>query len=128
MNINININKILIIFLFNICIILPAFSQQLGTNTNIMRLYLPPDVYYPPGKILKLKKLDLNKASYEQLLALPAVNEDLALKILSKRPIKTLDDLYNLPLINRPRMEVIINGMSNYVIQPVNKDIEKLQQ
>lgn len=114
-----------------LCFLSPVSSQQLGTNTSTMREYLPPDIYYfPPGKLLILRKLDLNKASYQQLIALPQINEDLALKIISKRPIKTLDDLYKLPFMNKDRMQVIISGIANFVTQPVKKDesVENLQQ
>ena len=123
--------RVFVIFFLIICfgLFLPSVkAQQLGNNSNVIRLYVSPDKYYPIGKVYKLEKLDINKASLEQLMALPEINEDLALKIMRKRPISNLKDLSRLPYINMDRMELILKGIQNLVVQPLEEKKNDLKQ
>ena len=114
--------KVIIVVIF--CLIMPSAlcAQQNGNNAPVIKKYISPDVYYFPEKKIRLKKLDLNKASLEQLMALPEINEDLALKIMRRRPIKTLQDIINLPYIDIDRMKIIVKGLAYLVIQPVDEE------
>jgi hypothetical protein len=118
---------LILIALIQIACLLPVSAQQTGNNSVIIRRYLPPDIYYPPGREIRLEKIDLNKAELDQLLALPEINEDLALKIMQRRPIDTLEDLYNLPYINIDRAKIIIDSFSGYVKQPL-RETDELKQ
>lgn len=104
------------------------FGQQVGSNLSIVRPYVSADIYFDRGRIIQLKKIDINKASFEQLMALPEINEDLALKIMRKRPVKSLEELVRLPYINMDRMQLILQGITGYVIQPYKVDDKELIQ
>lgn len=114
-----------IVLMMFIYIGLPVFGQQNGNNVGVLRRYLPPDIYWPPGKQERLYKLDINNASLEQLMSLPHINEDLALKIMNRRPVKSLQDLARLPYIDMDRMKLILKGISHLVIQPFNEKEEE---
>lgn len=121
-----NRNNKFLIFLFTffylfILNIVPSLSQQKGNDNDVIRSYKPPDIYNSTGPTIKLQKLDLNKANLQQLLALPEINEDLALKIIRRRPLNYLNDLEKLPYIDEKRMKIIIKGFSNLVTQQYQK-------
>lgn len=114
-----NIQKSLFINIFIVFTISlgQVYAQQLGNNKATMKLYIPPEIDYPAGKTIKLNKLDLNNASLQQIMSLPQINEDIALKIIRKRPIKSLEDIYHLPFLDVNRVKIIINGFGNLVTQ-----------
>ena len=97
-------------------------AQQLGSNWSAAKHYVDSDINYPQGKTIKLNKLDLNKASLQQLMSLPCINEDMALKIIRRRPIKSLEDLYNLAYLDVSRVKIILKGITNLVVQPPKPD------
>ena len=99
-----------------------VYAQQLGSNSSTMKPYIPPELNYLNDKRVKLKKLDLNTASLQQLMNLPQINEDIALKIMRKRPIKSLEDIYYLPFLDVDRVKIIIDGLNNLVTQPIKSD------
>lgn len=106
-----------------LCLFAPVcFGQQTGNNSTVVRFYVPPDIYFDKGRIIKLDKIDINKASLEQLMALPNVNEDLALKIMRRRPVKSLEELIRLPYIEMDRMQLILQDITGFVVQPYNVD------
>ncbi len=114
--------KLFAVMVMFFLLIIPVWAQQTGQNSIIIRRYISPDRYWPPGKTIKLEKLDLNTANLDQLLALPEINEDLALKIMRRRPIQTLEDLYHLPYISIDRSKIIMKGISGYVKQPLKTE------
>lgn len=116
------LKHILFITLLICCCKIPVVAQQTGNNTYVITKYKPPDIYYPAGRTIKLEKLDINKANIEQLMSLPEINEDLALKIARRRPIKSLQDLTHLPYIDINRMKIILKGLANLVIQPLESN------
>ncbi|MEW5820270.1 MAG: helix-hairpin-helix domain-containing protein [Cyanobacteriota bacterium] len=121
-------NRIIVPFILLFLLpLLTTYAQQQGNNSNVIRRYISPDIYFPRGKVVKLQKLDLNQASLEQLMALPEINEDLALKIMRRRPIRTLEDVIRLPYIDMDRMKIIVKGFANLVVQPL-EDNESLKQ
>lgn len=121
--------KKMILAIIMLCLFAPVvFGQQTGTNTPIIKFYIPPDIYFDQGRIIKLDKIDINKASLEQLMALPQINEDLALKIMRRRPVKSLEELIKLPYINVDRMQLILQSITGYVIQPYKEEDSNLIQ
>ncbi len=51
------------------------------------------------------QKLDVNKASREELMKIPGMNEWIASAVVKRRPYKTLDDLVNKSVIGETRFE-----------------------
>lgn len=95
----------------------PVFAQMIGTNDTVFFRYRPPDIYIPHGRTIKLEKVDINKANLQQLMALPEINESLALKIMRRRPVKYLNELERLPYMNMDRMKLILKGLQHMVVQ-----------
>ena len=115
------------LFLFVIQIFQPVSCQLTGNNSVMLNELKPAELYYPAGRKIKLQKLDLNKASLQQIMALPQVNEDMAIKIMRRRPIRSLEDLYNLPYLNVDRVKTIVDSMANLVLQQ-HKQGDELKQ
>lgn len=117
-----NFVKILLCLVFALLLIKPVVAQMTGSNADAIRDYRPPDIFLPHGRTIKLEKLDINKANIQQLMALPEINEDVALKIMQKRPIKYLNELENLPYLSSSRVKLIIKGFSHLVLQKFDNE------
>lgn len=105
-----------------------AFAQQAGNQSGPIKRFKPPDIYYPRGKKIKSKKLDLNTATFQELMLLPNVDEDLALKIIQRRPIESIQDLHRLPYMNIERMKRLTAEFVPFVVQPPEPTPDSLQQ
>ena len=58
-------------------------------------------------------------------MLLPHINEDLALKIIQRRPISSIEDLYRLPYINIDRIKEIWKGSAKFTTESIKHDTDK---
>ncbi len=97
-----------------------ALLMQAGAMAS-PRPYVHPDYvfshqlkqrYRAPGTV------NVNRANLEELKTLPGMDESTALKLMRLRKsvqIKTLDDLYRLPMVDRREIDVLVDLLRNRV-------------
>ena len=65
------------------------------------------EAFYPEMAVGALDPIDINEASLEEILKVPAVDEEIAKGIIDRRPIRKVDDLRDVRGIGNYNLSII---------------------
>ncbi|MGE0201744.1 MAG: ComEA family DNA-binding protein [Candidatus Melainabacteria bacterium] len=110
--------RILIIVLLTLAglSVAPARAYELRES------YIPPEVAYArelAQKITVPRKVNLNQADVNELITLPGVDENIALKMIRLRtrgPMEGVKDLYQLPWLQPRDVQRLIYQIQSHVV------------
>jgi hypothetical protein len=80
--------------------------------------YIPPEIRYSDDLAQKVripKRVNVNQASLNELMTLPGIDENIALKMMRIRPVEGILDIQRLPFLNQKQLNQIINGIQKRV-------------
>lgn len=80
--------------------------------------YIAPEVLHSDflsHRVHVNRKININKASMQELMTLPGVNEDIALKIMRVRPVEDIKDLKEIRYLSPKQIQTLIDAFTNRV-------------
>lgn len=98
-----------------------AFCLNLGTQGHCMssqNSYIPPEILHSnflSHRVSVAKKININHASMQELMSLPGVDQNIALKIMRVRPIEDIRDLSKIQYLSPKVVQQLIEGVKNRV-------------
>ncbi|HEY9688324.1 MAG TPA: helix-hairpin-helix domain-containing protein [Coleofasciculaceae cyanobacterium] len=81
--------------------------------------YMPPELAYADDLRQKVKlpdKVNINRASLNQLEGLPGLDQELALKIIRHRPFENFQEFYRMSGVEKKQLDRIIRQLQPKVI------------
>lgn len=86
---------------------------------SYMENYIPPELAFADDLRQKVKlpgKININRASLNQLEVIPGLDEELALKIIRTRPFENFQDFYRMPGVEKKRIDRLIKQLQPKII------------
>ncbi len=80
--------------------------------------YVPPEALHDEvlSQHVKLpRKVNVNHAALSELVALPGIDENIALKMMRIRPVENVQDFYRLPFMRKQDIDRLIQGLQQRV-------------
>lgn len=80
--------------------------------------YLPPEIVYATdlGQRLPVpRRINVNRADVNELMTLPGVTENIALKLIRIRPVKDLRDFHRMPWLGPKQVERLIDRIQSRI-------------
>ncbi|MBY0449834.1 MAG: helix-hairpin-helix domain-containing protein [Cyanobacteria bacterium] len=76
--------------------------------------YISPEIRYADQlrqRVQIPERLSINASTLNELMTLPGIDESTALKMMRSRPFKSVQDLYNLPLMEPREVRRLIEAI-----------------
>lgn len=92
--------------------VLPAMAYSYG------EALIPPEVLYSRDlrqRVVVPGKVNVNKADLNELLSLPGMDENLALKLIRVRPLKSREDFRKMPFISPRNIQLLLQQIENKI-------------
>ena len=86
-----------------------------GSFTNS---YIPPEIAYANDlnqKVSVNQRVNINQASMPELMSLPGIDENMALKIMRIRPVEDVKDFYKMPWVPRRDARLLIENIQSLI-------------
>lgn len=80
--------------------------------------YIAPEVMYADQLAQKIQvptKINLNRASFNEIKTLPGMDESMALKLMRIRPLENIRDFYRMPWVSPKDVQVLIQRVQSRV-------------
>ena len=91
---------------------LPASAYSYGEAV------IPPEVLYSRDlkqRVVVPGKVNVNQAGLNELLTLPGMDENLALKMMRARPLKSREDFLKMPFISPRNVQLLLQQIENKI-------------
>ncbi len=76
-------------------------------NSDKAQAYLPDESYYEQNYGKSLDPIDINEATLEEIMSVPALDNEMAQGIMEKRPFETVEDLLDVRGIGKQNLMII---------------------
>jgi DNA uptake protein ComE-like DNA-binding protein len=79
---------------------------------------VPPEVLFSRDlrqRVVVPGKVNVNRADMNELLSLPGMNENIALKIMRVRPLKNREDFMKMPFISPRNVQQLLQQIENKI-------------
>ncbi|MEB3288185.1 MAG: helix-hairpin-helix domain-containing protein [Vampirovibrionales bacterium] len=107
-----------------LCLLVACLSLQAALLPQAAMAYSYSENYFDPQvqyhrdlsqKVRVNKKINLNKASLNELKTLPGVDDNLALKLMRMRPIEGIRDFNRMQWVNPKEVQQLIQNLNGRV-------------
>jgi DNA uptake protein ComE-like DNA-binding protein len=96
-----------------------VIQAQPAQAASLWDSYMPPELAYADDLRQKVKlpgQVNINRASLNQLEALPGLDQELALKIIRHRPFENIQEFYRMSGVEKKQLDRLIRQLQPKVI------------
>lgn len=112
-------NRLSLLVLAGLLVLAPlAALQPPGFAASYAEPAIPPEVVYAHDlrqRITVPQRVNVNKASLNDLLTLPGMDENMALKLLRMRPIQTKEDFLQMPFVSPRNVQLLLQRIDGKI-------------
>lgn len=99
-------------------LLVPVLINSPVAAASYSSSYVSPEVVYADQLSQKIpvpRKVNLNRASLNELVTLPGVDQNIAFKLIRIRPVENIQDLYKMQWVDKRNIKTLIDTLQQRV-------------